>query len=265
MSGDAMSEAHVEKLFYRVLVPEHTDYETAASISGETEDFNWNLSKDQLVIEIKAHYQTEDEAREAIDQYLKAWEVMAALHHAPECLTFSFDRSEVSDQPPRASDSDNIELNPSASEVIQLSDVLRFHESHSDFPAPPEKFRLSPETEMMFDRYKLYRAGRESLLGTAYWCLTVVEYSARGKEEAADQYRIDLKVLRKLGELCGNRRDTTGAGKLKKQAGITPLKSTEREWIRSVVKRLILRAGEYSFDPNAKLPQITVSDFPGVQ
>ena len=106
---------------------------------------------------------------------------------------------------------------------------------------------------MMYLRYKLYREGRESLLGMAYWCLTVIEYSARGRTEAADQYRVDLKVLRRLGELCGNRGGINEAKKLNGQAGVTPLKPEEREWIKTVIKTLILRVGEYAFNPIAKL------------
>jgi hypothetical protein len=57
------------------------------------------------------------------------------------------------------------------------------------------------------------------------------------------QYRVNYRLLRKLGELCGNRGDIRDARKLKGNAGIAPLKPTEREWIRAVVKKLILRVG----------------------
>ena len=146
-----------------------------------------------------------------------------------------------------------------------LADEAVVHVSHAEFPAPPQRFRLSSEAEMMYLRYKLYRDGRESLLGVAYWCLTVIEYSARGRTEAADQYRIDLKILRRLGELCGNRGDINEARKLSGQAGVVPLKQEEREWIKTVIKTLILRVGEYAFNPIAKLTQITMSDFPSTK
>jgi hypothetical protein len=93
---------------------------------------------------------------------------IAALVHGPESLTFNFDRSQILDRTQGFAYSDNTELNVSASEVIQLSDVLRLHVSQAEFPPPPQRFRLSPEAEMMFQRYKLYREGRESLLGMAY-------------------------------------------------------------------------------------------------
>jgi hypothetical protein len=146
--------------------------------------------------------------------------------------------------------------------MILLSDESKLHVSHGKFPDPPQNFKASPEVEMMFFRYKMYRDGRESLLNMAYWCLTVMEYTAGGRPEASDQYRVDQRVLRKLGVLCSSRGDVYEARKRKGNTGITPLKSAEREWIRAVVKRLILRVGEYAYDPVAKLPMITMSDFP---
>jgi Mrr N-terminal domain len=43
------------------------------------------------------------------------------------------------------------------------------------------------------------------------------------------------------------------------------LKPAERAWIRAVVKRLILRVGEYAYDPVSKLQLLTMDDFPSIQ
>ena len=60
-----MNESKVEKLFYRVIIPEHTDYDSAPPVSGETDDFKWHLSKDQLLIEMKSHYSSGKRGRAA--------------------------------------------------------------------------------------------------------------------------------------------------------------------------------------------------------
>ena len=260
-----MNDPHVEKLFYKVTPSEGTDYDKAPPISGETVDFKWHLSKDQLAIEMKAHFATEDEARGIVDEYLKGWEVSIGLLHGPDNLTFKFLKSEIAYRTPNSESSPNITVNVGTSEMILLTEEVKVHVSHGKSPTRPQNFKLSPEVEMMYLRYKLYREGRETLLGMAYWCLTVMEYSAGGRPEAADQYRVDYRVLRKLGELCGNRGDVREARKMKGNAGITPLKQTEREWIRAVVKRLILRVGEYAYDPVPKLQPITMADFPSIQ
>jgi hypothetical protein len=262
MSGTDMNDPHVEKLTYRVIIPEYTNYNNAPPTSGETGDFNWLLNEDQLVIQMKTHCATKNEAREIVDEYLKAWEVTAGLLHQPDSLAFKFSSALTLNRPPGDENSPNKAIELGLSETILLSDEAQAHVSYDQFPVPHQNFKASQEVEMMFFRYKMYREGRESLLGMAYWCLTVMEYAAGGRSEAADQYRVDHRVLRKLGELCGNRGDIRDARKLKGNAGIIPLKPAEREWIRAVVKKLILRVGEYAYDPVSKLSMITMSDFP---
>jgi hypothetical protein len=256
-----MDYPHVKKLYYRVISSEETDYDKAASISDETYDFKWKLSKDQLAIEMKAHRNTEREAREIVEEYLKGWEVTAGLLHGPDSLSFRFSSSIILDRSSNDTYDRNTVLTVDPSETIVLSDEIKLHVSHGNFPDPPQNFKASPEVEMMFLRYKMYRDGRESLLNMAYWCLKVMEYTAGGRPEASDQYQIDQRVFRKLGELCSSRGDVYEARTLKGNAAIPPLKPVEREWIRAVVKRLILRVGEYAYDPVAKLPMITMSDF----
>lgn len=257
-----MNYPHVEELYYRAVCPENEDYDQASLAYGETEDFNWQLSKDQLVIQMKTHCATENEAREIVVEYLKAWEVTAGLLHGPDNLGFKFSSSTVVDHPSSKEKDQDTHTNQGSSETILL--VEETHISHDKFPPFPKNFKVSQEVEMMFFRYKLYRQGRETLLNMAYWCLMVMEYSSGGRQEAADHYRIEYRVLRKLLELCWTRGDINVARKLKENASITPLKPSEREWIKAVIKRLILRAGEYAFDPVHKLPLITMADFPAV-
>jgi len=264
MSGADMNDSYVERLYYQVIIPEDMDYDKAQLLSGDTDDFKLKLSKDQLIVEMKTHCASEDGAREIVDDYLKGWEVTAGLLHGPGSLTFKFSNSIILDLTTDNEDIRNAELNVSLSDVIVLADEAEVRVSHDEFPAPPQRFKLSPEVEMMYLRYKLYREGRETLLGLAYWCFIMLEYSAGGRSEAADQYVVDYRVLRKIAELCYTREDIRDAKRLKGNAGITPLRTVEREWIRAVVKKLILRVGEYAYDPVAKLPLITMSDFPPI-
>jgi hypothetical protein len=256
-----MNIPHIEKLFYRVIIPDHIDYDKASPISGETDDFKWDLNKDHLLIEMKIHCATENDAKEIVDEYLKGWEITAGILDGPESLVFKFDSSVIVNQPSSHEKVENAGIYDESLEAILLVSEATDHVSYDRFPPLPKNFKVSPEVEMMFMRYKLYREGRETLLGMAYWCFTVLEYSAGGRSEAADQYQVDYRVLRKLGELCANRGDIRDARKMKGTAGITPLKPGEREWIRAVIKRLILRVGEYAYEPVARLPMITMSDF----
>jgi hypothetical protein len=208
---------------------------------------------------------TEREAKKVVDEYLKGWEVTTGLLHRPGNLSFKFSSSILVN---RALDDGRYRskvTETDSSEILMLSDEIKEHTCYESFPAPPEKFKVSLEVEMMFFRYKLYREGRETLRSMAYWCLKVMEYSAGGRHEASEQYELDFKVLRKLTELCWIKGDVDQTKLMKGKTGITPLKPDERDWIRAVVKRLILRAGEYAYDPISKLQMLTMADFPSLQ
>jgi hypothetical protein len=249
-----MPKSHVRTLIYRPVIPVDADYDTAAPLVGETERVAYHLTRDRLVAQIKGGPLPEGDARALADELLRAWEVVIGLQHGPGRLSFEFVQAEAE------TFADGVNgVEPGLEDTIVLCDEVPARAGHDRFPEPPQRFRLSPVAEMMYERYRLYRAGRESLSGTAYWCLTVLEYSARGRAESAELYRIDPKVLRKLGELCGQRGDVSGRSPY---GGGAPLNPAEREWIRAVVRRLILRAGEVAFDPVAKLPRLTMADLP---
>ena len=84
MNGADMNDPHVERLYYQVIIPEDVDYGNAHPLSGDTDDFRLHLSKDQLIVEMKTHCTSEDDARGIVDDYLKAWEVTAGLLHNPD-------------------------------------------------------------------------------------------------------------------------------------------------------------------------------------
>ena len=86
------------------------------------------------------------------------------------------------------------------------------------------------------------------------------------RKNAADQYCIDIDVLRNLGNLCTEKGDTTEARKYPKNRTFTPLSPKEKEWIVSVIKALIRRVGEYEYarSTGAELKQITMGDFPKI-
>jgi hypothetical protein len=256
-----MKDLYVEKLFYKLILSEHTDYDKASPISGETEEFRWHLSKDQLAIEMKTLGATEREAREIVNEYLKGWEVTTGLFHRPGNLSFKFSSSILVNRPLK---DESKTIDQDSSDIIMLSEEIKEHTSYKSFPPPPEMFKLSPEVEMMFLRYRLYREGRETLRNMADWCLKVMEYSAGGRHEASEQYGVDYRVLRKLLELCWTKGDVDQARKLKGNSSNNQLKPAEREWIRTVVKRLILRVGEYAYDPVFKLQLLTMADFPRI-
>ncbi len=261
-NGTEIKNSFVERLFYKVILSKYTDYDKAPPISGETEDFKWQLSKDQLAIEMKTHCATAGEAKKKAEEFLKDWEIWIGINQGPNNLKFRFESAEIVDL--NLNNHKSILSRRASLSCISTTLDAILHISHNEFVPPPQNFKVSPEVEMMFIKYKMYHEGRASLLGMAYWCLTVMENAAGGRHKAADQYRIEPKVLSKLGELCSDRGDVKQARKMKAKAGTTPLKPSEQKWILTVVKRLILRVGEYAYDPVARPTKITMADFPAL-
>jgi hypothetical protein len=265
MNRPDMNDPHVEKLFYRLVIPEHTDYNHAPPISGEVDDFKWDLNKDHLLIEMKVHCATENDAKRIVAAFLREWEVSAGLCHGPDNLKFTFQRSKIIDRMP---DRKVINLQASISGCTTTSLDAILHVSQNQFPTPPQSFKVTPEVERMYLRYGNYQKGKESLLSIAYWCLTLLEGSTKVSKKkritAADQYGIDIEVLNELGRLSSEAGDETEARKFTDKSTLVRLTPSEKTWVESVVKKLIERMAEYAHDPSAKRSQVTMPDFPAL-
>jgi len=140
--------------------------------------------------------------------------------------------------------------------------------SKGDYPVPPSGFRASDDVAAMFNRWERYRRGKELLSNTGYFCFTVLKRSVldmAGKhkvlEVVSERYCIDKDVLRRLSELCSTKGDDKTARKALKK-GSSSYTQDEVRWIEAVVKAVIRRAGEWAHDPNQRLPQITMDQFP---
>ena len=259
-----MNDPHVEKLYYSVIFSSGVDFNKAPPISGERDNFKWNLSKNQLIVKMKAHCATEIEARGMVDDFLKEWELSIGLTHGPESITFRYRNAEVTDRKPDLNNTGAIGLKVVATNHVTVTSLdAVIYLSHHNFPAPPQNFKISPEVDKMYMRYKRYCQGKESLLVMAYWCYTVIVDYFKGQSNAAKKLQISNKVLTKLS-ILSNKGDPKEARKMKGEAGSTPLSSIENKWLNTVVNVIIRRTCEYAFDPNAKLPQITMSDFPTI-
>jgi len=95
----------------------------------------------------------------------------------------------------------------------------------------------------------------------AYFCLTVVEYAAGGRNRrsnAARIFRIAESILNKLGELTTNRGDRAIARKAQSKAQL--LTGAERAWIEATIKELVLRL--CALPQHYERKQLTMADLP---
>lgn len=255
-----MNDPHVKTLHYRVVPGNNVDYEKAAPITVETDDFSVTMNSKDAIFEMKNHFTTKNDAKKIVDSYLMRWDLLIGLELAPGDLTFIFQHANIIDRAPVSDGGIDLNVHSAVSASVAMDVVL--HVSRGTFPTPPLHFALTPDVETMYIRYKACREGRESLLSMAYMCLTVLKTSANGK--AAEKYTISETVLKKLGNLCTERGSPAEARKKLRGSDFIPLSAQEKEWVIQVVKAIIRRTGEHAFEPTRTLPQLTMSDFPTI-
>lgn len=260
-----MNDPHVKALHYRVKVGKDIDYDNAPSVDESTDEFDLSINGDIAIFEMKKHYPAADEAKEVVDEYLRAWDILIGLEHDPDDLRFVFDRPDVIDRSPHENDKNIVNLHAHIAASTTTSNV-HLNVSREQYPPFPQNFIASPDAETMYLRYKAYRQNREKLTHMTYMCFTVLKTSAGGLEKAANQYCISSKVLKKLSELSTIRGGATEARKYPVDGTFTPLSLEEKEWIVSVIKASIRRVGEYEYarSTGAELKKITMEDFPKI-
>ena len=257
-----MNDPHVKALYYQVVVGKDVNYNNAPPLSETTDVFEISLDGKTAVFKMKQHYSTADEAKGVVEQYVQAWDILIGLEQDPGDLQLVFDHADIIDRSPDTSNKNVVNLQAHLSAHVVLSDSVSLHVSRGKYPSFPKNFSASPDAETMYLRYKTYRQNRETLTSMAYMCLTILQAGAGDRKKAARQYSIDYAVLETLGKLTSTKGDPEEARKSPKDGKFDPLRPKEKEWIVSVIKALILRAGEYAYDPRAKLKQLSMKDFP---
>jgi hypothetical protein len=212
---------------------------------------------------MKAHYATKEEAREHVEAFLRAWEIDCALqaHGFPQ-IHFEFEKAEVIDRDPPPPGTPQAIRAVGIATGFAVGIAAVSHCGRSSYPPPPERFKLTPDVEVMWQRYLGYRAGKEPLGSLAYFCLTVFEgrQTRKGKRDRVScQLNIEKNILDKLGELSTER----GGETARKHGGLRkPYTQAEEIWIEAAIRLLIKRLGEYEADPDAALIKISVGDLP---
>ena len=258
-----MNDPHVVALNYKVRHGPDFNYSSAKCLCTHTDDFDLRLEDGKVRFVMRGHHATEQEARDAIDDYIRGWELDAALEHGPNAFQLEFDWAEIVDRNP-TSGVTFVRLKP-LRVAVSLS-TPRIVANPLTYPAPPAKnLARSPDVESMYLRYVGYFEGSEPLASMAYFCLTVLEASTgqcRDKRKAAARkYGFDEQVLKNLGRLCSAK----GGADARKAEGLDQEHSSdERQFLHMTVRAIIRRAAEVAHDPRTPLTRITLRDLPTI-
>lgn len=234
---------------------------------GTKDDFRVTVSAVEksrtlsAIVELITNFSTIEAAWAAVDPYLQAWEIQSLVDHLAkhndfsQPLRFEYQSAEVSNAQPTGL-------------TIHVNTAYLYVED--ELPSPPSSLWASPNVHVMWQRWESYRAGRESLPGMAYYCLTALE-AITGKSRndqrssAAATFAVNIEVLNRLGDLVsevGDDRERRKAHAKHRR----PYTATEKEWIERVVLALIERvgrvAGGSATGTNISLRTLTLGDRP---
>ena len=247
-----MNDPHVVALLYTIEHGRSVDYSKAKPLDHEETSFCVKIDNKQVRFEFKEHYATQDDARKAIEDYIRTWEFDAGLRMGPNSFKLKFDRAQIEDRNPTPG-------------VVELSAHIRAGVPTITatltvvppcYPPPPSEVMLTPDVQTMYDRYMGYLQGKEPLTSMAYFCLTVLQHP-NGRSDAASRYGITLEVFNKIGYLSskkGGRRARRAHGK------DNDLTGQDRRFLKEAIKVVIRRAAETAHGPDRDLPEISLSD-----
>ena len=261
-----MRDPHVVALHYRLETGPQLAFRDPAPVDEEAGAFSLRLDNGELHVTMKHHFATVEDARLVVEPYLRSWEIATGLDNGPGAVRFRFDRPDVIDRAPLPPGSHRI-VTVTGSLQVQCVSTVTLTTTRNLYPAPPRTFQASPDVVAMWERYEGYLAGKEPLSGMAFHCLTIVQQSVGGpqpRRQAALRYAIEYDVLSRLGYFASEVGDARTVRKRVPGQTLRPHTPAETAWMEAVVKRLIQRVGEWAADPNAKWPQITMTDFPSL-
>jgi hypothetical protein len=261
-----MRYPHVARLRYRLETTDETSgFVDPLPVERQTEAFYMRLDENVVRFSMRKHHDTEAGARERVEQYLRGWEVSAALQFGGRpAFRFVFEHAEILDldPPPPTPPGSPQTVELSALSVGTSSAFATLHVTRGSYPEPPDDFHLTEDVEVMWSLYDSYREGRDRLLPMAYSCLSRLVYRAGNLEQAANQYRVSQRVLRTLSELTSTLGARVEARKLGKGSKNRAPTAEEKMWIETLVRILIRRAGEVAHDPHKAWPVIAMDNLP---
>ena len=230
-----MNDPHVVALFYNVKHSAAVDYSDAKPLEHEEDNFSVRIENKEVCFTMKAHYATREEAKEAVREYIDNWEFTAGLRRGSDMFKLVYWKPEIeyrnveSGHHVGAPDPVSLKLTTSQPDSIIIA----------PYPSPPQSgLKITPDVRSMSDRFAGYRLGREPLASMANFCLTVLQGSAKSRNNAVKMYGIKLAVLSKIGCLCNNK----GGEKARKYEGLNdPFTPKEARFLDEAVKAMIHR------------------------
>lgn len=249
-----MRDPHVEAVYFTVGSTDDISYENPEPLVFSHHLGEFSLEDGGLKVTPAEHFCSGHEASQAIEGFLRSWEIETDLKRNLGMIRFSYSHADVIDRdPPPPGEPQVIYAEGIAALTIGAS--ASCHLVARRYPSPPECFSATESAQHAYRRWVGYRSGREPLQAMAYFILTLLERQAGTRAEACALFKVDRAVLNHIGDLCSERGSALTARKAK-ATDFEELSHIEADWLERAVKRLIFRLGEHA--SGHPLEQITL-------
>ena len=248
-----MNDPHVTALVYVVEHDESLDYSRAETVEKEHEAFRLRLEDGEARFEFKEHIPTRQQAQQAVQPFIRQWELRASLERGPGTFTLKFERDEMIDRNPTIG---VISVSPNPVSLKFSVNTPKVTVTRQ-YPQPPADRRMdidNPDVQSMLHRYIGYRQGREPLPSMAYFCYDVFVHGlSRNDKDASQKHKISRKLLGEVGMLAS----TKGGDAARKKTGTNQdLGQGETQFLEKAVAAMITRAAMVAADPNQPMDPI---------
>ena len=167
-----MNDPHVVSLLYRVDHSKSVDYSKAELLVRDEPAFRLEVKDNQARFELKDHYATEEDARNAIEDYIHGWEFDTCLENGPDYFRLKFESAQIEDRKPISGVTNYRAI--ITTEILTISDTITV--GVPNYPTPPSGVNFcDTDVQKMYQRFMDYRQSKEPLASMAYFCLTCLE------------------------------------------------------------------------------------------
>jgi hypothetical protein len=90
-----MNDPHVKALHYRVVYAGSVGYDKAEPLYEDTAEFTVVVDGKCAIFKMKEHYTTLKDASKRVEEYIRAWEMLAGLEHDPGDFRLVFERPKI--------------------------------------------------------------------------------------------------------------------------------------------------------------------------
>lgn len=238
-----MRDPHVEAVYFKVSSGEDISYKDPEPLSFPNHLGEFRLADGMLKVVPAEHFGSGQEASQAIDGFLRAWEIEADLKRNLGTIRFTYSHADMIDRDPPPPGESQVIHAAGLCSGIAIGASFQAHVMLRQYPEPSERFSASEYAQHAYRRWLRYRSGQEPLQSMAYFILTLLQELAGNRAKACVQFMIDRAVLDQVGELSSEKGSALTARKAK-STDFDELSHLDQEWLERAVKRLIFRLGE---------------------